>query len=233
MGKKFLFKSAEALGLLILGYVLSYWMYRFWPLLQDATAHWPLWPFQLSGIGAAIGTYLLVAIAGDGASNSRTYQWLLLIAIGIYAFACIGDYSAIALLSCGPLFVASTAALIKATTRSPLRIKNSRRLLTVAVLSAMIGILASLFWSRLFAGNLTLLWITGGLGLSCEAIAQITYTQGWINPRVYRRMQTLASLLVLISNLAQSSSGSVAYNVAVLSAMVIFALDDRFRLRKQ
>lgn len=216
----------KTLLLLALGYCLSAAM--FWSRQAIvAWLDWPLWLYSLVlGIPSGIGFYLLVNTTGDGASNSRAYQWLALSLAAAYALAAFGDYSPVALLSTGPILVGCASALLTKSSNQPLRLKNSRRFLLVATGSAIIGIAIAAIWQPLFPANRWILWGLGGVGLLLEAVAQIAFMANFISPKQFRQLQSAASSCFFLSCFAQSNAGSVAFNAATLLAMLAYSISD-------
>ena len=183
--------------------------------------------YSLCGIISGIAFYLLVNTPAEGSANNRQYQLLALILAAIYAFAALGDYSPVALLSTGPIIVGCLAAMLKPVENQKIRLKSGKRFWGIAILAAISGMGIAAIWQPIFPNHQIILWSFGGIGLLAEALAQVGYTANWLSPRQFRFGQTFASSLLLSSFIAQSNGGSVAFNSATLLAMLLFAITDK------
>lgn len=224
MKNKTVFVSAEGLawGLLLL---------VAWPVIQAAA---PEWNGLYVGLSYATGLafYAFGTVAADGAENSRTGQWIALIIGVLYGISNIGAYNPMALLSVGPITWGAYTALRDGETSKPFRLHNQRRVLLAGSLGLLVafivaskvypyGIIQPSGWLNAVAVIVVLL----------QNIAVVAYLIGDIkgNSPVFRYAKAFGAILGLVQNLAYHSPGSVVYQVALLTVMLLLAADDHFR----
>lgn len=224
MKNKTVFVSAEGLawGLLLL---------VAWPVIQAAAPEWNglyVWLSYATGLAF----YAFGTVAADGAVNSRNGQWIVLVIGVLYGISNIGAYNPMALLSVGPTIWGAYIALRDGKTNKPLRLHNQQRVLLAGVLGLLVafivaakvypyGIIQPSGWLNAIAVIVVLL----------QHIAIIAYLIGDIkgDSPLFRYAKAFGAVLALVQNLAYHSPGSVAYQVALLTIMLLLATDDHFR----
>lgn len=229
MGLSFYLKKLtmkKVIFLMLTGYALSLIMFMCRIAVVDFL-RLPASVYTMAGLVSGVAFYLLVNTPAEGSENNRQYQVLAFVLAVVYAFGAFGDYSPVALLSTGPIIAGCAAALRQPADNTQITLKNGWRFWAVSAVATLIGIGIASIWQPVLSKYPFFLWFFGGSGLLAEAIAQIGYTANVLNAREFRRAQALASEFLLVSCLAQSNSGSVAFNIATLASMALFTLTDK------
>ena len=221
MNRKIVFVSAVGLawGLLLLA---------IWPMVQAVAPNWN-WLYIPLSYATGLGFFAFGTVAADGAENSRAGQWIVLIIGILYGVSNIGAYNPMALLSVGPTVWGAAVALYDNSATEPFRLRNPGRVWVVGGIGMLLAFLGARFWFP-YQTIEPSRWLdaVAVVVVLLQHIAIIAYLLGSVkgDSWVFRYSKGLGAILALIHNLAYHSPGSVAYQVALLTVMLLLAADD-------